>query len=104
MLKDKDLKDIQTLIQVGKQRGYVTYEEMNSALPTHLVSPEQLDDVMILFSNMDIEVVNQAKRMAEAARRGINNESEQATAAPAVRASDPVRMYLRKMGTVEDNF
>jgi RNA polymerase primary sigma factor len=100
MLKDKDLKEIQTLIQVGKQRGYVTYDEMNSALPTHLVSPDQLDDVMILFSNMDIEVVNQAKRMAEAARRGINNETELATATPAVRASDPVRMYLRKMGTV----
>ncbi len=97
MLKDKDLKDIQTLINIGKQRGYVTYEEMNSALPTHLVSTEQLDDVMILFSNMDIDVVNQAKKAAEAARRG---GSDGSSAAPAVRATDPVRMYLRKMGTV----
>jgi len=89
MLKDKDLKDIQTLINIGKQRGYVTYEEMNSALPTHLVSTEQLDDVMILFSNMDIDVVNQAKKAAEAARRG---GSDGTSAAPAVRATDPVRM------------
>jgi len=48
MLKDKDLKEIQTLIHVGKERGYVTYEEMNNALPTHLISAEELDDVMIM--------------------------------------------------------
>ena len=61
MLKDKDLKEIQGLISVGKERGYVTYEEMNNVLPTHLVSDDQLDDVMILFNKMDIEVVNQVK-------------------------------------------
>ena len=53
MLKDKDLKEIQGLISVGKERGYVTYEEMNNVLPTHLVSDDQLDDVMILFNKMD---------------------------------------------------
>ena len=62
MLKDKDLSEIQTLINMGKQRGYVTYEEMNSVLPTHLVSPGEIDDVMIMFSAMDIDVVNRAKK------------------------------------------
>ena len=47
MLKDKDLKEIQGLISVGKERGYVTYEEMNNVLPTHLVSDDQLDDVLL---------------------------------------------------------
>ena len=96
MMKDKDLKEIQGLISVGKERGYVTYEEMNNVLPTHLVSSDQLDDVMIMFNKMDIEVVNQVK----AARKKGNMPEE----APAEkkgntgRSSDPVRVYLRKMG------
>ena len=98
MLKDKDLKEIQGLISVGKERGYVTYEEMNNVLPTHLVSDDQLDDVMILFSKMDIEVVNQVK----AARKKDSMQDEApAEKKPANgRSSDPVRVYLRKMGTV----
>jgi RNA polymerase primary sigma factor len=102
MLKDKDLKEIQTLINMGKQRGYVTYEEMNSVLPTHLVSPGEIDDVMIMFSSMDIDVVNRAKKQAEQARRGgtMPGQEEAAAAAAQVRSNDPVRMYLRKMGTV----
>ncbi len=98
MLKDKDLKEIQGLISVGKERGYVTYEEMNNVLPTHLVSSDQLDDVMIMFNKMDIEVVNQVK-----AARKKGNMPEDATAekkANSGRSSDPVRVYLRKMGTV----
>ena len=46
----KDLSEVQQLINMGKQRGYVTYEEMNNFLPTHLVSSERLDDVMIMFN------------------------------------------------------
>ena len=104
MLKDKDLTEIQTLINMGKQRGYVTYEEMNSVLPTHLVSPSEIDDVMIMFSSMDIDVVNRAKKQAEQARRGGatpgQEEAAAAAAAAQAKSNDPVRMYLRKMGTV----
>ena len=95
---DKDLKEIQGLISVGKERGYVTYEEMNNVLPTHLVSPDQLDDVMIMFNRMDIEVVNQVKT---ARKKGIMADAPPADKKPATgRSSDPVRVYLRKMGTV----
>ena len=98
MLKDKDLKEIQGLISVGKERGYVTYEEMNNVLPTHLVSDDQLDDVMILFNKMDIEVVNQVKA---ARKKGAMPEEAPPEKKPANgRSSDPVRVYLRKMGTV----
>ena len=98
MMKDKDLKEIQGLISVGKERGYVTYEEMNNVLPTHLVSSDQLDDVMIMFNKMDIEVVNQVK----AARKKGNVPEEAPTDKKGNngRSSDPVRVYLRKMGTV----
>jgi RNA polymerase primary sigma factor len=98
MLKDKDLKEIQGLISVGKERGYVTYEEMNNVLPTHLVADDQLDDVMILFNKMDIEVVNKVKaaRKKGPMPEDAATEKKSATA----RSSDPVRVYLRKMGTV----
>jgi len=96
MVKDKDLKEIQGLISMGKQRGYVTYQEMNNILPTHLVSPDHLDDVMIMFSKLDIEVVNKVKAANQ--RRG-RPEEKKSTAATSG-SSDPVRVYLRKMGTV----
>jgi len=97
MLKDKDLKEIQQLVNMGKQRGYITYEEMNNFLPTHLIGADQLDDVMIMFSSLDIEVVNKARKQAEAARRGLDPNTAQQVG---TRSNDPVRMYLRKMGTV----
>jgi RNA polymerase primary sigma factor len=102
MLKDKDLKEIQTLIHVGKERGYVTYEEMNNALPTHLISAEELDDVMIMFSAMDIEVVSQQRQRRSRRRAGSRRRGEEAERDHADRRARtiPVRMYLRKMGTV----
>jgi RNA polymerase primary sigma factor len=101
MLKDKDLKEVQALIHMGKQRGYVTYDEVSSSLPMHLISTENLDDIMIMFSELDIEVVHQAKRRAEAERRGQEAEERKVSeTSPTGRSNDPVRMYLRKMGTV----
>ncbi len=102
MLKNKDQKEIQELINMGRRRGYVTYDEMNSALPPHLVAEEQLDDLMILFSSMDIEVVKVAKKRQEPAPKEAENSSNGSSVegAPVQRNSDPVRMYLRKMGTV----
>jgi len=96
-VKDKDLKEIQGLISMGKQRGYVTYQEMNNILPTHLVSADQLDDVMIMFSKMDIEVVNQVKAAGQ--RQGRQPEDAKSSGNTG-RSNDPVRVYLRKMGTV----
>src|SRR6186713_2663097 len=88
MLKDKDLKEIQTLIHVGKERGYVTSEE--------------LDDVMIMFSQMDIEVVSQVRQRQEVTQTGIPGDEAKkpSETTPTARSNDPVRMYLRKMGTV----
>jgi RNA polymerase primary sigma factor len=93
--------EVQHLIDMGKQRGYVTYEEMNNFLPTHLISSERLDDVMIMFSDMDIEIVNEARKRAEAERNGAPKPGEEAKpGAEATRSNDPVRVYLRKMGSV----
>src|SRR5688500_6205582 len=102
--KESAEPDVQQLIDIGKQRGYVTYEEMNNFLPTHLMSSDRLDDVMIMFSDMDIEIVNEARKRAEAERRGVPKPGEEnGTGKPgteAARSNDPVRVYLRKMGSV----
>jgi RNA polymerase primary sigma factor len=112
MLKDKDQKEIQELINMGRRRGYVTYDEMNSALPTHLIAEDQLDDLMIMFSSLDIEVVKASKkRPVQEVSMSMSKESEgdlsngrNPTSVDSLlnpnRSSDPVRMYLRKMGTV----
>ena len=103
MLKNnRETKEIEALIEMGKQRGYVTYEEMNNHLPTHLISADQLDDVMIMFSEMDIEVVNAVRKQKEVARRGVPVDDRKPADTSTVngRSNDPVRMYLRKMGTV----
>jgi RNA polymerase primary sigma factor len=101
MSKDKDLKEVQALIHMGKTRGYVTYEEMNNFLPTHLITPDQLDDLMIMFSDLDIEVVKAArKRAAEERRAREEGPGAKKRADEPARSNDPVRMYLRKMGTV----
>jgi RNA polymerase primary sigma factor len=97
MTNHKDIAEVQELISIGKKRGYVTYEEMNNFLPTHLISSERLDDVMIMFSDLDIEVVAQARKQAEAERRGGAREEQKPDLQ---RSNDPVRVYLRKMGTV----
>ncbi len=99
MLKDKERKEVQALIDIGKQRGWVTYEEVSNFLPMHLISSDDLDDVMIMFSELDIEVVNQSRKRAEAERRG-TEEKKVSEVAPTGRSNDPVRMYLRNMGAV----
>ena len=95
MPKDLSEPEVQQLINMGKQRGYVTYEEMNNFLPTHLVSSERLDDVMIMFSDLDIEIVNRARKRDEEQSNGKEEGKADAT-----RSNDPVRVYLRKMGSV----
>jgi RNA polymerase primary sigma factor len=97
MPKDLSEPEVQQLVNMGKKRGYVTYGEMSKMLPTHLVSSDRLDDVMIMFSDMDIEIVNEQRKRAEAERRG---DKEQPASNDGTRSNDPVRVYLRKMGSV----
>ena len=92
----KDISEVQELINLGKTRGYITYEEMNNSLPAHLIDSTQLDDVMIMFSDMDIEVVKEQRKREDADKR-----SQEGAAKPdTTRSNDPVRVYLRKMGSV----
>ena len=101
-------QDVKRLIDLGKEKGYVTYDQVNDMLSPDAVSPEQLDDVMSIFGEMDIEVVDANQRVALSAQteEGASEEPEdaeveyEAEADVAGKTGDPVRMYLREMGNV----
>jgi RNA polymerase primary sigma factor len=103
-----DLSDsgVKRMITLAKTRGFVTHDELNKALPSGEVSSERIEDIMALLSGMGINLVESedsesdpgkavAPRTATTAVRTGN------TTAAADRTDDPVRMYLREMGTVE---
>ncbi|NIQ74342.1 MAG: RNA polymerase sigma factor RpoD [Gammaproteobacteria bacterium] len=107
MAKKTSIEEVQQLIDLGKEKGYLTYDEVNDILPADMVSSEQIDDVMSMFGEMDIEVVeSERKTPATKSKQGEtsnNEESEEEAEFDADvmgRTSDPVRMYLREMGQV----
>ena len=107
MAKKTSIEEVQQLIDLGKEKGYLTYDEVNDILPADMVSSEQLDDVMSMFGEMDIEVVDTEQKTATAKEQQRDSSSsddgeEEAEFDTDVmgRTSDPVRMYLREMGQV----
>jgi RNA polymerase primary sigma factor len=107
MAKKTSIEEVQQLIDLGKEKGYLTYDEVNDILPADMVSSEQLDDVMSMFGEMDIEVVDAEQKSVSTKEKqrdssdGDDNEEEAEFDADVMgRTSDPVRMYLREMGQV----
>jgi RNA polymerase primary sigma factor len=115
--KNRDRKEVQQLIEMGKSKGFLTYDEVNDALPADMNAPEQMDDVLGALGDEDIEIVDAAtqvkiapKRLAdEHAEQKASRNSDQAPSTPKAeeevdgyysKSNDPVRMYLRKMGSV----
>ncbi len=114
-----DLSDaaVKKLLKTAKARGYVTYDELNTVLPSEEVSPDQIEDTMAMLSDMGINVVEQEEGdddKEEAAEEPADEEESralttggsvpakaEAKAEPSERTDDPVRMYLREMGSVE---
>jgi len=108
MAKKSNMEDLRRLISVGKEKGYLTYDEVNSVLPDELVSSEKIDDMMMIFDEMDIEIVDssqQAKMLKEKIEKDGEAIDEAKQALPLEedsggRVTDPVKMYLREMGMV----
>ena len=102
--KRKDRREIQTLLERGRVKGYLTYDEVNEALPPDVVTSEQIDDLMIRLQREDVEVVDsasQARKKLDAAAKSKKKRDVLAPADPySTKSNDPVRMYLRKMGSV----
>src|SRR5438128_5275528 len=112
MTEEPKLEELDRLIAMGKQKGYLTYDEVNDALPSDIVSLDQLDDIMMMFGSMDIDVVDSAKaaRLPSEVERErpvpVDDGDDEAsdsidlTPGPVGRTEDPVRLYLREMGRV----
>src|SRR5689334_8140566 len=104
-LLDSDQAAIRKMMARGKERGYVTYDDLNAALPADQVSSEQIEDTMAMLSEAGINVVENEE--GEDATAAESNAEEEAEARGNVddddigRTDDPVRMYLREMGSVE---
>ncbi len=113
-----DLSDaaVKRLLKTAKARGYVTYDELNAVLPSEEVSSEQIEDTMAMLSDMGINVVDQEE--SEEAAEAVDDAADEdeggraltsstalvkteTRAEPTERTDDPVRMYLREMGSVE---
>jgi RNA polymerase primary sigma factor len=92
---------------MGKEKGFLTYEEVNDALPKGVLSSEQIDDMLILFEELGIEVVEDPEEIddldeqeAAEAETHIQDDEQEKGDSGQMKGNDPVRMYLRKMGQV----
>ncbi|MBM3492429.1 MAG: RNA polymerase sigma factor RpoD [Alphaproteobacteria bacterium] len=95
---------LKKLIARGKERGYVTYDELNAAMPHDQVSSEQIEDVMTMLSELGINLVEneEQEEVAEPVKRfDVTQPEREAPEEEYDRTDDPVRMYLREMGSVE---
>ena len=102
---------LKMLIARGKEQGYLTYAEVNDHLPNDIVDPEQIEDIVNMINDMGITVYEKAPEvdslvLSDAAVNSDDDDSEAEEAIATVdaefgRTTDPVRMYMREMGTVE---
>src|ERR1700739_3625216 len=106
-LLDSVAAAIKRMVARGKERGYITYDELNAALPPDEVSSEQIEDTMAMLSEMGINLVESGEgEETAAAEEEFSGETEMSTAGNVDeedlgRTDDPVRMYLGEMGLFE---
>jgi RNA polymerase primary sigma factor len=121
MPKEELLGEVKKLISIGKEKGYLTYDELNNTLPAEMVSSEQIGNLMSMFGEMDIEIVDSAdgdreQKLGEIeepaeeveeveeveGKEEAEEEEKEIDLTPGVlsRTDDPVRLYLKEMGSV----
>lgn len=109
-------KDIKKLLDMGVQRGYLTFEEVHEMMPPEILAIEQIDEVMMLLQEAEIEIIDTTKRSKDsddddlfegdrppqktAFEESEEEEGEAPQAAEIARGADPVKLYLKKMGSV----
>jgi len=101
---DDKYEDIQKLIDTGKEKGFLTYNEVNDLLPNDVNSPDELDDLISMIGSQGINVLEDTKLPSEKKFDSEADEPEDVeldlTPGALEKTNDPVRMYLREMGTV----
>ncbi|MCH9608458.1 MAG: RNA polymerase sigma factor SigA [Chlamydiales bacterium] len=91
---------LESLVSLAKEQGFITYEEINEILPMNFDNPEEIDHVLIFLSGMDIQVLNQADVERQKERKKEAKELEGIARKAEGTPDDPVRMYLKEMGSV----
>ncbi len=103
---EEKYEEVRQLINLGRERGYLLYDEVNDVLPEEVHSPEDLDDMFLLFDSLGIEMVDSEEKykakVEEKAAEKEEPEEAKIDLSPGTleKTNDPVRMYLREMGTV----
>jgi RNA polymerase primary sigma factor len=105
---DKYEEDVDRIIDTGKEKGYLTYGEVNDLLPGDITSPDELDDLMTTINTQGIDVLAENRRGTKLDSEDSDNESGEdgddveldLSPGTLEKTNDPVRMYLREMGTV----
>ncbi len=113
MSKEAITNEVKQLISLGKEKGYLTYDDLNEVLPPDLISADKIDDIMVTFGEMDISIIDSSKEKEE--RLSFSNNATETPASGNFQeereiefesadamsmADDPVRMYLKEMGTI----
>src|SRR3954471_19796232 len=98
--------EVRQLINIGKEKGYLLYDEVNELLPSEITSPDELDDLFNTFGSAGIEVIDSDQKYMRddkpIDRTAEGSEELELDLTPGAldKTNDPVRMYLREMGTV----
>ncbi len=106
MSKEDTTDQVNKLIDMGKEKGFLTYDEVNDILPSDIFSPKQIDDMMIIFGDMNIEIVEAMQKvkipqskLQKIPEKGNGEIKEEPGKASFDNFNDPVRIYLREMGS-----
>jgi RNA polymerase primary sigma factor len=101
-IEDKFEEDVHGLIETGKEKGYLTYGEVNDALPDEIGSPDDLDDLITTIGTQGIDLLDTPKFPGDKDFELEEGEDVELDLTPGTleKTNDPVRMYLREMGTV----
>src|SRR5512147_3213747 len=103
MAKGGKIKEVEQLIHMEGEKGFLAFEEGNDIPPNDIVSSDQIDDVLMMFDEMDIDVVDDLQGLKVEEEKAAEKEEEEGDELEIEtfgRATDPVRMYLREMGSV----
>jgi RNA polymerase primary sigma factor len=103
MAKGGKNKEVEQLIHMEGEKGFLTFDETSDVPPNDIVSSDQIDDVLMMFDEMDIDVVDDLQGLKVEEEKALEKEEEEGDELEMEtfgRATDPVRMYLREMGSV----
>lgn len=108
MAKEMHSDEVKKLITLGEEKGFLTYDDVNDMLPSDIISSEQIDDIIMLFGERNIDIIDTdkgekivlKKASDEALETKEDEEELSALFSMAGKTGDPVKMYLREMGLV----